>query len=292
MSKNISREWLLSNNKFSSGKSGSKKTNKSHTISITSGKGGVGKSSICLKMAKIFGEWGFKVLVIDCDYNLSNTSIKLGVPLNNNFYSLVNNEKKFEECLFVDGNFHLLPGCNGNLDFFSNELELDRFVINLLLEKQNDFDLIFLDCPAGLSKEALSINAFTDYRFFIINPDQSSLTDSYSLMKILKNNYGIKENHVLLNMMSNIDQYKRIIKGLSETVENYLSCRLNVLGWLPREEKSSGTFDGMAINDPNSNIHKNLMKILRQFAEINMGIDFSGHKFDFEQDVFKSQVKE
>lgn len=292
MSNNSSREWLLSKNKFFSKNLIPKKTNKSQSISITSGKGGVGKSSICLKMAKIFSEWGFKVLVLDCDYNLSNTSIKLGVPLNNDFYSLVKKEKTFEECLYIDGKFHLLPGCNGNLDFFSNELELDTFIINLLLEKQNDFDLVFLDCPAGLSKMALSINAYTDFRFFIINPDQSSLTDSYSLMKILKNKYGIKENHVLLNMMSNTDQYKRIIKGLSETVENYLSCRLNVLGWLPREEKSSGTFEGMALNDLNSHIHKNLMKILKQFAEINMGIDFNGQKIDFEQDVLKSLFKE
>ena len=284
MSKNHSREWLLSKNKFFSKNSNPKKTSKCYTISITSGKGGVGKSSICLKMSKIFSEWGFKVLVIDCDYNLSNTSLKLGLPLNNDFYSLVKNEKTFEECLYIDGNFHLLAGCNGNLDFFTNQIELDRFVINLIFEKQNEFDLIFLDCPAGISQEALSINAFTDFRFFILNPDQSSLTDSYSLMKILKNNYGIKENHILLNMMSNMDQYKRIIKGLSETVENYLNCRLNVLGWLPREEKSSGTLEGMALDDPNSSIHINLVKILRQFAEKSMNISFSGCECEFERD--------
>jgi flagellar biosynthesis protein FlhG len=290
MSNNNPREWLLSKNKFFSKNPCPKKTSKSHTISITSGKGGVGKSSLALKMSKIFCEWGFKVLVIDCDYNLSNTSIKLGVPLNNDFYSLVKNEKTFEECLYIDGNFHLLPGCNGNLDFFSNDIELDRIIINLLLEKQNDFDLVFLDCPAGLSKEALSLNAYTDFRFFIINPDQSSLTDSYSLMKILKNNYGIKENHVLLNKVSNLDQYKRIIKGLSETVENYLSSRLNVLGWLPCEEKNSGTFNGMVLDDPNSTIHRSLMKILTQFADKNM--DITVPRFDEKLGFFKSIFKE
>ena len=289
MSSDNSREWLLSKNSFFAKNTIQKKTKKSHTISITSGKGGVGKSSICLKMSKIISDWGFKVLVIDCDYNLSNTAIKLGLPLNNDFYSLVKKEKTFEECLFIDGNFHLLSGCNGNLDFFSNLFELDRFVINLLLEKKPEYDFVFLDCPAGLSKESLSLNAYTDFRFFIINPDQSSLTDSYSLMKILKNNYGVRENHVLLNMISNLDQYKRIIKGLSETVENYLSCRLNVLGWLPREEKNSGTFNEMVLDDPNSIIHRNLLKILKQFAEKSLDIDFTGNKFEFERDLIKSQ---
>ncbi len=286
MSKASPREWLLSRNKFSSNHLGSKKTNKSHTISITSGKGGVGKSSLALKMAKIYSEWGFKVLVIDCDYNLSNTSIKLGLPINNDFYSLVKKEKSFEECLYNDKNFYLLPGCNGNLDFFSNGIELDTFIINLLLEKQQDFDFVFLDCPAGLSKEALSLNAYSDFRFFIVNPDQSSLTDSYSLMKILKNKYGVKENHLLLNKVSNLGQYKKIVKGLSETVENYLNCRLNVLGWLPNEEKISGTFNGMALDDPNSNIHRNLIKILAQFAEKNMDVSVP------KQDVFGPIFKE
>jgi flagellar biosynthesis protein FlhG len=129
MSINNPREWLLSKNRFFSKNQCPKKTSTSHTISITSGKGGVGKSSLALKMSKIFCDWGFKVLVIDCDYNLSNTSIKLGVPLNNDFYSLVKKEKTFEECLYIDGNFHLLPGCNGNLEFFSNGIELDRIII-------------------------------------------------------------------------------------------------------------------------------------------------------------------
>ncbi len=75
------------------------------SICITGGKGGVGKTSISLKMAKEISQQVNRVLLIDCDYNLSNTAIKLGRPLSNYFFELVSAEKSFEECLYSEGNF-------------------------------------------------------------------------------------------------------------------------------------------------------------------------------------------
>ena len=66
---------------------------KAQIISITGGKGGVGKTSIAIKMSQLLANSKSKVLLIDMDTNLSNTSIKLGVPINNDFYSLLTNEK-------------------------------------------------------------------------------------------------------------------------------------------------------------------------------------------------------
>lgn len=266
MSEKMARDWLLAQNKFQDSK---RKLNRTFTISVASGKGGVGKSSIAIKMSKILSEWGHKVLLVDCDYNLSNTSIKLGIPINDNFAKLILKEISFEECIFKQGNFHLLPGCSGNMDIFSGKFKLEKFLIDLLLEKEDEYDFIILDCPAGLSKEILTLNAYSDYRFIILNPDKSSLTDAYSLMKILKNNFGIRENHILLNMMSSFTQYKRIIQVLSNTTKNFLDLKLNVLGWIHKETKNLDKFDRL-LQDSNSDIHKNLSKILKKFTENNI----------------------
>jgi len=271
MSEEVARNWLLSQNKFQDEVSMSKrKLDRSYTISIASGKGGVGKSSIAIKMSKILSDWDYKVLLVDCDYNLSNTSIKLGIPLNNNFAKLVFKEIGFDECLYKQGNFHLLPGCSGNMDIFTGKVQLEKFLIDLLLEHEDKYDFILLDCPAGLSREILTLNAYSDYRFIVLNPDKSSLTDSYSLMKILKNNFGIRENHILLNMMGSFSQYKRIVQVLSKTTKNFLDLRLHVLGWILKETKNSDNFDGL-LSDKDSGIHKNLSKILQKFTESNIG---------------------
>ena len=91
---------------------------KNYKISITGGKGGVGKTSVSLKFARELALSGYRVLLIDCDYNLSNTAIKLGLPLNNKFWELLSSEKTFSDCLYKDGNLHLLSACNGSVELF------------------------------------------------------------------------------------------------------------------------------------------------------------------------------
>ena len=90
-------------------------------ISFLSGKGGVGKTSIAVKMSCLLSEWGYRVLLLDCDYNLSNGVLKLGLPINENFYSLITYEKSFQECLYKKGSLHILSGCNGNLKIFEKK---------------------------------------------------------------------------------------------------------------------------------------------------------------------------
>jgi flagellar biosynthesis protein FlhG len=179
MSKKSGQEWLLSNNDYNksklepgtkvdsrSGQSEKEEVNnfrltKAHTISVTGGKGGVGKSSVTIKLGKILAQFGFRVLIFDCDYNLSNITVKLGYPLNNNFYDLINNYKTFEECVLRIDNLHILPGCNGNLDLFKKDILFDQFVINLLMNQEKKYDFILLDCPAGARKEYLTMPIVT-----------------------------------------------------------------------------------------------------------------------------------
>lgn len=256
-------DWLISQNKYQS-----KKTNrKAKTISITAGKGGVGKTSVSVKFAKMLAKKGYKVLLLDCDYNLSNTVVKLGLPVTNQFYELVSAQKEFEDCVFKDGNFHLLSGCNGNLDLFKKSLEIDKIIIDILVNHEKDYDFIILDCPAGITKETLTLNAYSDYRFVVVTPDKSSVTDSYSLIKILNKEFGVNDNHLLVNKVSNETQYQRMVKTLSETVENFLKCRLYILGGLSKVDGPVDQFDTILLEEENSSLSKNFAKIVAKFTE-------------------------
>jgi flagellar biosynthesis protein FlhG len=254
-------DWLASHNKYQS-----KKTNqKARIISITAGKGGVGKTSVAVKMSKILASEGFKVLLLDCDYNLSNTSVKLGLPMTNSFYELISAQKEFDDCLHKNGNFHLLSGCNGSIDMFNKSLEIDRIIIDILVSHEREYDFIILDCPAGITKETLSLNAYSDYRFVVVTPDKSSVTDSYSLIKILNKEFGVTENHLLINKISSEIQYQRMVKTLSETVETFLKCRLHILGGIKREELPVDQFDSALFAVANSALHENFTKITKKF---------------------------
>lgn len=261
------------------------------TISITGGKGGVGKTSVSLKLAKELSKQNKKVLLIDCDYNLSNTAIKLGLPLNNTFFSLLSAQKDFDDCLYQDGNFHLLSACNGSLDLFDSEFKMEEFIIDIINEHGKDYDYVLLDCPAGLLRESLTLNAYCDKRIVVVTPDRASITDSYSLMKILSMKYGIKENHLVVNMITSKVQFEKVVKTLSETVENFLGCRTQILGGIGKINVEAKNFDLTFLGTGKNDHHQSFLKVVKKLTEelgrqqIGMRIPSQQSNVNLEQDV-------
>ncbi len=253
-------------------------------ISITGGKGGVGKTSVSLRMARELASLGHRVLLIDCDTNLSNTAIKLGLPLDDTFWKLLSAEKDFRECVISRDGFDLLPACNGNVELFESRLALDEIIIDIISSHESEYDFVLLDCPAGLGRESLTLNAWCDHRFIVVTPDKSSITDSYSLVKVLATRFGIKENHLLVNMIQNDRQFQKVVMTLSETIENFLGCRTHVLGGLRKIDVSAEGFDTFFLSEQGSEWHKNFFKIIQQFAE-KWGAEQTASRSAVEQEV-------
>jgi len=288
-------EWLLSFNTnyhqqiqalLAERKSKAKKT---MTLSITGGKGGVGKTSISLKFGKELAKLGHKVLLLDCDTNMSNTAIKLGLPLKNTFYSLVSAQKQFDECLHKDGNFHLLSACNGSIDLFDNDFRLEEVIIDIINTHEKEYDFILLDCPAGLSRDVLTLNAYCDQRIVVVTPDRSSITDSYSLVKLLKNKFGVKSNHLLVNMYNTPKQYERVVKTFSETVENFLGCRTQVLGGVQKIDVDHSKFDKFFFEPADNSFHTNFVKVVNKYSE-ELSRSLS-NEFIHTQEMFEQEVQ-
>jgi flagellar biosynthesis protein FlhG len=241
---------------------------KSKIISVTGGKGGVGKTSIAIKLSQILAEKKNKVLLIDMDTNLSNTSIKLGIPLNNNFYSLLTNEKTFDECLYKDKNFHLLPACNGNIELLQKNINIAQIIIDIIYTHENQYDFIVIDCPAGLDKDSLILNAYSDKRVVVVTPDKSSITDSYSIVKVLNTMYNVKENDILVNQYKTQEQKNKVLKIMSETIDAFLDVKVNILGGIPFSEIISNNSDILVGNfGMCKNFDESFCKVFRQYTE-------------------------
>ena len=241
------------------------------TISVTGGKGGVGKTSVSLKLSKDLAHSGKKVLLIDCDYNLSNTAVKLGLPINDNFYDLLTAKKSFDEVVYKEGNFHLLAACNGSYELFESGIEIEKLVIDIVAAHESEYDFIILDSPAGLSKDSLTINAYCDERIVVVTPDRSSITDSYSLIKILNKRFGVTNNHLLLNKVKGDAQSARLIKSLSETVQTFLGCSLNILGAIPFQLGSFDRFDQDLAKIAGSDIQEKFYQMVLKLTEEDIG---------------------
>ncbi len=255
-------QWLLAQNRFNS----KRKLKQTITISVTGGKGGVGKTSLSIKMAQILAGLDYKVLLVDFDYNLSNIPIKLNQNLNEDFFSLVTGTKTFEQVVRTSHSFDYLSGCHGNRDLFNHKKNISRPLLDIIRNCEKKYDIIIFDCPAGLNHEALLINTYSDYRFFVVTPENSSITDSYALMKILKNEFGVNENHLLLNKISSNQEKNKIVRSLMDTSLSFLNCRLRFLGTLENVNISIDKFNKFILEEENS-FHKRLTKILTDFFE-------------------------
>jgi flagellar biosynthesis protein FlhG len=236
-------------------------------ISFTGGKGGVGKTSIALKAAQELANSGYRTLLIDCDSNLSNTAIKLGLPLDNKFEKILSGEGRFEDCLIKRGRFHLLPACNGSVAVFESKLNFDDVIIDIIASHEEDYDYILLDCPAGVSRETLTLSAYCDHRWIIVTPDKSSITDSYSVVKLLSNRFGIKENHLVVNMYQSEKQFQKVVLTLSETIENFLGARTMILGGIQKFDVSAEAFDTFFLSEGKNEFQRKFVKLLYGFTE-------------------------
>lgn len=235
-------------------------------VCLTGGKGGVGKTSVSLKMSLELAQQNFKVLLIDCDHNLSNTSIKLNLPLNDNFTNLLLGGKDLDECLYKRGNFHLLSGANGSLDLFEGEYNFSSLIIDIVNSKREEYDFIILDSPAGISEHTTALASYADDRVYVLNPDSSSITDAYSLMKVLKTKFDIKENHLIVNKVKTREQYTKVVKTISETAENFINVRTIVLGNISYVDTEK-SFDQEFLGRQNSLSHKLVLKIIQKYVD-------------------------
>ena len=154
--------------------------------------------------------------------------IDCGEPRRNQNWS-TGNHSETKKCIVEVGGFDLLIGESGNLGV----LNVDKFLPNLILEFlpkiSKDYDYILFDMPAGLDLTILNLTSYCDYRFVVVNSAEFSITDSYALIKVLNQKYGVYENFVLPNMISSELALNSLKTKLEKVVRDFLEAKVSFL---------------------------------------------------------------
>jgi flagellar biosynthesis protein FlhG len=205
-------------------------------ISISSGKGGVGKTNIVANLGYAFCKLGKKVLIVDADFGLGNIDVLLGLTPKYNLLHVITGEKNLEEITIEGpGEMVILPASSG-IDELTNLDKEQRYKILSELEKQTkNFDIILIDTAAGISKNVTYFNAASQETIIIVSPEPTSITDAYALMKVLSLKYNQKNFSLLVNMADNTSEGKKVYNQLKMVSDRFLEIHINYIGSVTSE---------------------------------------------------------
>lgn len=208
-------------------------------ISITSGKGGVGKTNVVANLALAFTQMGKKVLVLDADLGLANIDVLLGLTPRYTIEHFFNREKSFSEIMIKGpGGMSIIPASSGVLNLVDLDESQKIFLLNEIDSFASTIDLLLIDTGAGISSNVLYFNMAAQESIVIVTPEPTSITDAYALIKILSTRFNKKDFMILVNLGANSREAKEVFQKISAVADRFLkSLSIDYLGFIPFDGK-------------------------------------------------------
>jgi len=207
------------------------------TITITSGKGGVGKTNVSLNLAIQLAAMGKLTCLFDADLGLANINILLGLQPERDLKDVVLNGLDIAEVLIRNQmGIDILPGSSGveELADLSPE-KLERLITSF--EGMAGYDFILIDTSAGISKNVIGFCLASPEVVVVITPEPTSLTDAYALLKVLTLNGFKGSARIIVNQCRDASQAKEVYNKFRAAVAKYLKVDLNPIGMIYQDPK-------------------------------------------------------
>jgi flagellar biosynthesis protein FlhG len=214
-----------------------KRNANARVIAITSGKGGVGKTSIVANLGYAFTKLGKKVLILDADLGLGNLDVLLGLAPKYNLSHVIMEEKSIEDIL-IDGpgKMKILPASSG-IQELTHLTRKQKITILTQLDRLIDsVDVLFIDTAAGISSNVMDFNATAQEIVVVVSPEPTSITDAYALMKVLSLKYSEKVCKLLVNMTTRPEEGREVFRQLQLVTDRFLDINIEYLGCILKDE--------------------------------------------------------
>ena len=211
-------------------------------ITVTSGKGGVGKSNTAINLAIQFRKMGQRVIILDADFGLANIEIMFGTVPKHNLCDLIYQGKNIKEIItWGPGDVGFISGGSGIAGMSNLSRNYLTYIIQNLAELDAIADIIIIDTGAGISDAVLEFLVASGEIILVTTPEPTSITDSYSLLKALNRHHRFsKENSkikVIANRVDTEEEGKNLYNKLNAVVSRYLKLPIDYLGAIPQDNQ-------------------------------------------------------
>lgn len=258
-------------------------------FTITSGKGGVGKSNIVVNLGITLQKLGKKVMIFDADLGMGNDDVLIGCIPKYSVFDTIFSGKEIEDVL-IEGphGIKLLPGGSG-LSKVDDLTEVQRKMFLKKLENIEGFDYILIDTGAGINRSVLGFIACSDELLIVTTPEPTALTDAYSLLKAVSH-FKIKSSaKVIVNRVFDEREGRNTFFKFNNAAERFLNLKLQHLGNVSDDKKLTQAVrmqTPLVLAYPNSDSAKDIESIAKGIEGVNYKVSSDGVQGLFKR-IFK-----
>ncbi len=206
-------------------------------IAVTSGKGGVGKTSFVVNLAVTIAQTGRKVAIFDADLGLANVHILMGVKPRFNLAHLIQNDFPLEDIITRGPlDIQIISGGQGVRELANLTDEQRRILLRQLDQLEKDVDVLLVDTGAGISENVLRFANFADEVIAVTTPNIAANADCFSIIKILLELDPKSKIGLVTNMVRDMYEAKNVFNKLQTAALKVLNYELNDLGYVEASE--------------------------------------------------------
>lgn len=212
----------------------SQSAHKVKVITVTGGKGGVGKTSISLNLAVALSLLGKKVMLFDADLGLANIDVMLGLKVERNLGHVLRGECDLQDIIQTGPHgLMIIPASSGLKEMAELSVEQHAGLIRAFSSLKVDVDYLIVDTAAGISDMVLSFCRAAQDVLMVVCNEPTSIADAYAQMKVLSRDYGVKKFKIIGNQMHSMDEGKIMFQKLVMVAERFLDTTLELVACIP-----------------------------------------------------------
>jgi len=249
----------------------SRTTRNAQIITITSGKGGVGKSNISVNLAIAIAQKGKKVVLVDADTNLANIDILLGLSPKYNFLNYVLDDIPIQKILTEHkSGISFIANSSGNRHWYELKDNLKHKIFELFMKLKKDYEYIIIDTSGGLVPLSLDIAVHSDKVLLVATSEPTAINDSYAMIKILNSMKKDIAIELLLNMVTSPSEVTDVFQRLSLVLDHFLNTGIGIAGYIIMDNNVRQAVNQQApflLQFPESIASKNIQNIAEILLE-------------------------